>query len=85
MSIKSSAHGSANVPNQHAARFLTAIETAVHVGLPPSALEEMRRENRGPTYYRLGSDAAGKIVYMLEDLDAWLQRERPAINSPTSP
>lgn len=53
---------------------LTAIETAIRMGLPAEELEKMRRAQRGPRYYRLNGAGFGKIVYLLDDVEAWLEQ-----------
>lgn len=54
--------------------ILTSIETALHIGIPVTTLEGMRRDNRGPRYFRLTSGHARKVVYMLHDVQAWLKK-----------
>jgi hypothetical protein len=48
-------------------RFLRTPDAAVHLGLSARTLEKHRCFGTGPVYRKLG----GRIVYALEDLDAW--------------
>ena len=55
-------------PNSPAApRFLRTSEAASRLGLSPRTLEKHRCFGTGPIYRKLG----GRIVYAIEDLDAW--------------
>ena len=49
------------------ARYLKTPDAAVHLGLSPRTLEKHRCFGTGPVYRRLG----GRIVYAIDDLDAW--------------
>ncbi len=64
--------------------FLSAIETAIHLGLSAADMEKMRRESKGPKYYRLDVNGGGKgkILYRLDEVETW-QREAIA-NSQSS-
>jgi hypothetical protein len=53
--------------------YLTTIEAAAHVKLGKSTLERMRVEGNGPTFVRA---TAKRVVYRLEDLDAYLAERR---------
>jgi hypothetical protein len=67
--------------------FLSAIETAVHLGLSAADMEKMRRDSKGPNYYRLDVNGRGKgkILYRLEDVQAWQHRQqRDAIDNSQS-
>ena len=48
-------------------RYLKTPEAATHLGLSPRTLEKHRCYGTGPLFRRLG----GRIVYAIEDLDAW--------------
>jgi len=48
-------------------RYLRTPEAATHLGLSPRTLEKHRCFGTGPIYRRLG----GRIVYSIDDLDAW--------------
>ena len=56
-------------PAPIAARFLCTPDAAVHLGLSPRTLEKHRCYGTGPIYRKLG----GRIVYAIEDLDAWAE------------
>ena len=47
--------------------YLTTPDAATHLGLSPRTLERHRCYGTGPVYRRLG----GRIVYAIEDLEAW--------------
>jgi len=36
-----------------------------------SELEKMRRQKKGPTYLRIGEPGRTKVLYRLEEVDAW--------------
>jgi len=48
-------------------RYLKTPDAATHLGLSPRTLEKHRCYGTGPIYRRLG----GRIVYAIDDLDAW--------------
>jgi hypothetical protein len=48
-------------------RFVRTPAAAVLLGLSPRILEKHRIEGTGPIYRKLG----GRVVYAIEDLDAW--------------
>jgi hypothetical protein len=48
-------------------RFLKTPDAAIHLGLSARTLEKHRCYGTGPIFRRLG----GRIVYAIEDLDAW--------------
>lgn len=48
-------------------RYLKTPDAAVHLGLSARTLEKHRCYGTGPTFRKLG----GRIVYALEDLEAW--------------
>ena len=56
-----------------ARRILRTSQAADYVGLSRSTLEKMRPLRRGPRFVRLGERAIG---YDIQDLDAWLDRQR---------
>lgn len=51
-------------------RYLRTPEAARHLSLSPRTLEKHRCYGTGPTYRRLG----GRVVYSLDDLEAWAAR-----------
>jgi hypothetical protein len=51
-------------------RYLRTPDAATHLGLSPRTLEKHRCYGTGPVYRRLG----GRIVYAIDDLDAWATR-----------
>lgn len=50
-------------------RFLKTPDAAVHLGLSARTLEKHRCYGTGPVYRKLG----GRIVYAIDDLDAWAE------------
>jgi predicted DNA-binding transcriptional regulator AlpA len=48
-------------------RYLKTPEAAAHLGLSPRTLEKHRCYGTGPVFRKLG----GRIVYAIDDLDAW--------------
>ena len=56
----------------HPPRFLTTPEAARRVGLSHRTLEKHRVYGTGPVYRKLG----GRVVYAIDELDAWVERGR---------
>lgn len=50
-------------------KFLRTPDAAVHLGLSARTLEKHRCYGTGPVFRKLG----GRIVYAIEDLDAWAE------------
>lgn len=50
-------------------RFLRTPDAAVHLGLSARTLEKHRCYGTGPVFRKLG----GRIVYAIDDLEAWAQ------------
>jgi hypothetical protein len=50
-------------------RYLKTPDAAIHLGLSARTLEKHRCYGTGPVFRRLG----GRIVYAIEDLDAWAE------------
>ena len=48
-------------------RYLKTLDAAIHLGLSARTLEKHRCYGTGPVFRRLG----GRIVYAIDDLDAW--------------
>lgn len=48
-------------------RYLKTPDAAIHLGLSARTLEKHRCFGTGPVFRRLG----GRIVYAIDDLDAW--------------
>ena len=55
---------------------LTTKEAAVYLGLSDQTLANWRVHGQGPVYLRLGSPGRPRIVYLPEDLDAFLRANR---------
>ena len=55
---------------------LTTKEAAVYLGLSDQTLANWRVRGLGPVYLRLGSPGRPRIVYLVEDLDAYLRANR---------
>lgn len=49
--------------------YLRTPDAAVYLGLSPKTLEKHRCYGSGPVYHKLG----GRIVYAVDDLDAWVK------------
>ena len=60
-------------------RFLRTKEAADFVGLSPRTLEKHRTYGTGPAYRKLG----GRVVYAVDDLQAWA--DRGAVTSTSDP
>lgn len=56
---------------QHETPWLTPEEAGAYIRLSPRTLERLRREGRGPRYEVSG---AKKIVYHIDDLDAFIRQ-----------
>lgn len=55
---------------------LTAEEAATYLGLSRQTLANWRVHGVGPAYSRLGGAGRPRIVYLVEDLDAFLRANR---------
>ncbi|EJZ85053.1 hypothetical protein HMPREF9241_01633 [Schaalia turicensis ACS-279-V-Col4] len=55
---------------------LTAEEAATYLGLSRQTLANWRVRGLGPAYSRLGGVGRPRIVYLVEDLDAFLRATR---------
>ena len=55
---------------------LTAQEAATYLGLSRQTLANWRARGQGPAYARLGGAGRPRIVYLIEDLDAFLRANR---------
>lgn len=53
-------------------RLLNTSEAAAYTGIPASTLRKYRYENRGPVYTK----PAGRALYDVQDLDAFLESGR---------
>ncbi|MFG1404421.1 helix-turn-helix transcriptional regulator [Xanthobacter sediminis] len=60
-------------------RYLRTKEAAVFLSLSPRTLEKHRTYGTGPAYRKLG----GRVVYSVEDLQAWVARG--AVTSTSDP
>jgi predicted DNA-binding transcriptional regulator AlpA len=60
-----------NVSNR-APRMLRTPEAAAYCGSSASTFEKLRLTGRGPVYSKIGR----RVVYRVEDLDAWLASNR---------
>ena len=60
-------------------RFLRTPEAARHLGLSGRTLEKHRTYGTGPAYRKLG----GRVVYSVDDLQAWA--DRGAVTSTSDP
>jgi len=55
-------------------RYLTTGEAAAYLRLAERTLQDMRLKGTGPSYHKLGPGRRAKVVYVHEDLDAWVSR-----------
>lgn len=55
---------------------LTAKDAAAYLGLSRQTLANWRLRGLGPAYSRLGGSGRPRIVYLIEDLDAFLRANR---------
>lgn len=51
---------------------LSTVEAAMYIGLAHTTLKKWRVTGDGPSYVKAGS----RIVYLIDDLDAWLYAHR---------
>ena len=61
-------------------RYLRTKEAAHYVGLSARTLEKHRTYGTGPRYAKLG----GRVVYQLDDLQAWVARGAKSSTSDVS-
>lgn len=54
--------------------LLSTAEVADMLKLTSRTVENMRLENRGPRYIRLGAVGVGKVVYDLRDVLDWVRK-----------
>ena len=60
-------------------QFLKTPDAAARLGLSPRTLEKHRCYGTGPNFHKLG----GRVVYSIEDLQAWANRG--AVTSTSDP
>ena len=60
-------------------RYVRTPEAARLLGISPRTLEKYRCHGSGPTFRKLG----GRVVYAVDDLEAWA--ERGAVTSTSDP
>ncbi|MFC5386841.1 helix-turn-helix transcriptional regulator [Aquamicrobium segne] len=58
-------------------RFLRTKEAATFLGLSPRTLEKHRTYGTGPLFRKLG----GRVVYAIDELEAWAERGTVASTS----
>ena len=56
--------------------LLTTAEAAHVLRLSPRTLERFRVEGTGPSYLKAGPGKRARVLYRLEDLQAWLNQSR---------
>lgn len=66
--------GSIVKPNE-AQTLLTTPEAADFLRLSPRTLERLRVQGTGPKYRKAGSGLRARVLYELNDLNAWLVRK----------
>jgi hypothetical protein len=52
--------------------FLTTKEAAAYLRLSPRSIERLRVDGNGPPYKKCGNGKKAKVLYAIDDLDAWL-------------
>lgn len=62
-------------------KVFTAREAAAYLRLNLNTLAKWRITSRGPAFVRAG----GRVLYRLEDLNAWLETQREAPAGPGAP
>jgi len=63
-------------------RYLTPAQAAHYCGYSESYLEKLRKEGRGPAYIQRSRKDIG---YKVDDLDAWMSRDRVQTLDSVSP
>ena len=53
-------------------RAYSTTDAAVYLGISRHTLEAWRVQGRGPAYRRNGTGRAARAMYLVEDLDVWL-------------
>lgn len=56
--------------------FLSSAELADMLQMSPRTLEGMRMDGRGPKYVRLGKGGKAKVLYLLSDVQDWINAHR---------
>lgn len=56
-------------------RLLTTIEAAKALRLSPRTLERLRVQGTGPSYMKAGRGLRARVLYTIEDLNAWIARK----------
>jgi hypothetical protein len=57
---------------------LTREQAAAYLNLAPSSLARFAAQDRGPPFVKLSPHArSGRVMYLREDLDAWLRAGAP--------
>jgi hypothetical protein len=56
--------------------LLTTAEAAHVLRLSPRTLERFRVEGTGPSYLKAGPGKRARVLYRVEDLQAWLNQSR---------
>lgn len=52
--------------------FLTTKEAAAYLRMSPRSIERLRVNGSGPPYKKCGKGKKAKVLYAINDLDAWL-------------
>ena len=68
--------GSAMHDDGDACALLTTAEAAHVLRLSPRTLERFRVEGTGPSYLKAGPGKRARVLYRLDDLQAWLNQSR---------
>ncbi|MGD9827284.1 MAG: helix-turn-helix transcriptional regulator [Hyphomicrobiaceae bacterium] len=61
---------------QRRSTLLTTVEAGEYLRMSPRTLEEKRVDGTGPRYFKLGPGKRAKVVYRIEDLEAWLAQHQ---------
>lgn len=55
---------------------LSTTNAAAYLGVSPGYLRNLRSLGEGPDYRRLSDSPKSAVVYLVRDLDAWLESRR---------
>ena len=56
--------------------FLTPVELAERWKMSTHTLQNWRVQNAGPTFTKMGEGRSGKVLYRLEDIEAYEAKRR---------
>lgn len=71
------------VPALPADALLTEVEAAAYLRLRPDTLAKWRMRKRGPAWVATSETRAGRVLYRVGDLLAWVRSRADSVFSPT--